>query len=77
MKTPPAPRRNTDTPEPTPEQRAEIVRRYQAGESVYKLRRELGVPETWLRTRLGDWGVTLRGYAEARKASREYRRRTR
>ncbi|MFF2612712.1 hypothetical protein [Kitasatospora sp. NPDC058046] len=56
-------------PELTPDQREEIIRRYQDdGVSVYRLAREYGRRDMWLRARLATWGVTLRSYAEARAA---------
>ncbi|MFF2619735.1 hypothetical protein [Kitasatospora sp. NPDC058046] len=77
MKTPPALRPGPDIPEPAPQQRAQTVHRYQASESLDKLRRELGVPESRPHTRLDDRGMPLHDYAEAKRADQALRRRTR
>jgi hypothetical protein len=47
-----------------------IIKRYEAGEPLFRMARSLGVSETWLRLRLDDWGVPRR----PRHAAHRYRR---
>ncbi len=51
--------------EPTAEQRAELIRRYNNAETLDALSKELGRSDAWLRTRFTRWGVHIRSRSEA------------